>query len=76
MNIGQMLDDVRLAVQGRVPVEFYGRLGGVVPFPDEILSEIQRIATTELSHRLRSHVMPGLRRMAETAESRGDMMAT
>jgi 2-oxoglutarate ferredoxin oxidoreductase subunit alpha len=44
MNTGQMLDDVRSAVAGRVPVEFYGRLGGMVPFPDEILGEIQRIA--------------------------------
>jgi 2-oxoglutarate ferredoxin oxidoreductase subunit alpha len=43
MNTGQMLDDVRLAVNGRTPIEFYGRLGGVVPFPDEILGEIQRI---------------------------------
>ncbi len=43
MNTGQMLEDVRLVVQGRVPVEFYGRLGGVVPFPDEILKEIQRV---------------------------------
>jgi 2-oxoglutarate ferredoxin oxidoreductase subunit alpha len=43
MNSGQMLEDVRLTVQGRVPVEFYGRLGGVVPFPDEILDEIQRL---------------------------------
>jgi 2-oxoglutarate ferredoxin oxidoreductase subunit alpha len=43
MNTGQMLDDVRLLVQGRVPVEFYGRLGGVVPFPDEILREIRRL---------------------------------
>src|SRR5512140_1018336 len=33
MNAGQMLDDVRLAVGGRKPVEFYGRLGGVMPFP-------------------------------------------
>jgi 2-oxoglutarate ferredoxin oxidoreductase subunit alpha len=49
MNSGQMLEDVRLAVKGRVPVEFYGRLGGVVPFPDEILSEIQRIASSKLS---------------------------
>ncbi len=49
MNMGQMLNDVQLAVKGRVPVEFYGRPGGVVPFPDEILSEIQRVATTELS---------------------------
>ena len=31
MNSGQMLDDVRLAVKGRAPVEFYGRMGGVVP---------------------------------------------
>ncbi|MBI5932111.1 MAG: 3-methyl-2-oxobutanoate dehydrogenase subunit VorB [Chloroflexi bacterium] len=44
MNMGQMYDDVRLAVRGRVPVEFYGRTGGVVPFPDEILGEIHRIA--------------------------------
>ena len=43
MNTGQMLEDVRLLVQGRVPVEFYGRLGGVVPFPDEILTEIRRV---------------------------------
>jgi 2-oxoglutarate/2-oxoacid ferredoxin oxidoreductase subunit alpha len=43
MNSGQMLEDVRLAVRGRVPVEFYGRLGGMVPFPDEILGEIRRM---------------------------------
>jgi 2-oxoglutarate ferredoxin oxidoreductase subunit alpha len=49
MNSGQMLEDVRLAVQGRVPVEFYGRMGGVVPFPDEILREIERIASEPLS---------------------------
>ncbi len=44
MNSGQMLEDVRLAVNGRTPIEFYGRLGGVVPFPDEILNEILRLA--------------------------------
>jgi 2-oxoglutarate ferredoxin oxidoreductase subunit alpha len=44
MNSGQMLEDVRLAVNGRTPIEFYGRMGGVVPFPDEILAEIQRVA--------------------------------
>jgi 2-oxoglutarate ferredoxin oxidoreductase subunit alpha len=43
MNTGQMLDDVRLAANGLVPVEFYGRSGGVVPFPDEILAEIKRM---------------------------------
>ena len=49
MNSGQMLEDVRLSVRDRVPVEFYGRLGGVVPFPDEILKEIHRMAKTKLS---------------------------
>ncbi len=44
MNTGQMLDDVRLVAQGRLPIEFYGRMGGVVPFPDEILAEIRRVA--------------------------------
>jgi len=44
MNSGQMLDDVRLSVSGRVPVEFYGRMGGMVPFPDEILENIRRVA--------------------------------
>ncbi|OGO26054.1 MAG: 3-methyl-2-oxobutanoate dehydrogenase subunit VorB [Chloroflexi bacterium RBG_16_51_16] len=45
MNSGQMLEDVRLSVKGRVPVEFYGRMGGIVPFPDEILGEIERISS-------------------------------
>ncbi len=44
MNAGQMLEDVRLAVKERARIEFYGRMGGVVPFPDEILGEIQRLA--------------------------------
>lgn len=40
MNSGQMLEDVQRALKGRVPIEFYGRMGGMVPFPDEILAEI------------------------------------
>ena len=44
MNTGQMLEDVRRITKGAVPVEFYGRMGGVMPFPDEILAEIQRMA--------------------------------
>jgi 2-oxoglutarate ferredoxin oxidoreductase subunit alpha len=40
MNAGQMLDDVRLAVAGHVPVRFYGRMGGMMPLPDEILEAI------------------------------------
>ena len=45
MNAGQMLEDVRLVVRGRKPVEFFGRMGGVVPFPEEVLTEIKRLAT-------------------------------
>lgn len=49
MNAGQMLDDVQRVVARRAPVEFYGRLGGMVPFPEEVLAEIQRAATQPLS---------------------------
>jgi 2-oxoglutarate ferredoxin oxidoreductase subunit alpha len=44
MSAGQMVEDVRLAVRGRVPVYFYGRTGGGVPLPDEILDQILAIA--------------------------------
>jgi 2-oxoglutarate ferredoxin oxidoreductase subunit alpha len=45
MNAGQMLEDVLRVVKNRVPVEFYGRMGGIMPFPDEIYTEIQRLVT-------------------------------
>lgn len=44
MNMGQMVDDVRLAVNGRVPVEFFGRTGGIIPTPDEVLGAIRKLA--------------------------------
>jgi len=40
MSCGQMVDDVRLAVEGAVPVEFYGRAGGMIPTPEEIVKTI------------------------------------
>ncbi|MBT7191938.1 MAG: 3-methyl-2-oxobutanoate dehydrogenase subunit VorB [Anaerolineae bacterium] len=43
MNSGMMLEDVKQAVAGRAPIEFYGRMGGMTPFPDEILDEIRRV---------------------------------
>lgn len=43
MNAGQMLEDVRLAVEGRCPVRFYGRFGGIIPLPDEILPELEKL---------------------------------
>ena len=43
MSMGQMVDDVRLAAECRVPVHFYGRTGGVIPTPKEILGEIDKL---------------------------------
>ncbi|WP_249226677.1 3-methyl-2-oxobutanoate dehydrogenase subunit VorB [Alicyclobacillus mengziensis] len=40
MSAGQMVEDVRLAVRGRKPVEFYGRTGGMVPHPEDILQRV------------------------------------
>ncbi len=44
MNMGQMVDDVRLAVNGQAPVDFYGRTGGVIPTPAEVLEKIREIS--------------------------------
>jgi 2-oxoglutarate ferredoxin oxidoreductase subunit alpha len=41
MNAGQMVEDVRLAVNGLVPVEFYGRYGGMIPTPEEIVKALK-----------------------------------
>lgn len=41
MNAGQMVEDIRLAVNGKVPVEFYGRMGGIVPSPNEVLDALK-----------------------------------
>jgi 2-oxoglutarate ferredoxin oxidoreductase subunit alpha len=42
MNTGQMLDDVKLAVNGKSNVHFYGRTGGEIPTPEEILRQIEK----------------------------------
>ena len=41
INAGQMVEDVRLAVNGCVPVEHYGRLGGIVPEPEEMVTVLK-----------------------------------
>jgi 2-oxoglutarate ferredoxin oxidoreductase subunit alpha len=43
MNCGQMIEDVDLALKCRRPVHFYGRTGGVVPSPEEVLAEVEKI---------------------------------
>lgn len=44
MSMGQMVYDVKLAVEHKVPVHFYGRTGGIVPTPSEVLEEIRVLA--------------------------------
>ena len=40
MSLGQLVDDVRIAVEGRAPVELYARTGGVTPSPEEVFEQI------------------------------------
>jgi 2-oxoglutarate ferredoxin oxidoreductase subunit alpha len=48
MNAGQMLEDVRLAIAERVPIHFYGRMGGAVPMPEEIVSALRQLLPVEV----------------------------
>lgn len=41
MNAGQMVEDVRLSIEGKVPVYFKGRMGGMIPSPEDILQEVE-----------------------------------
>ena len=43
INAGQMVQDVRLAVNGQTPVEHFGRLGGIVPEPEEIVEALKQL---------------------------------
>ncbi len=47
LNMGQMADDVKLAVNCKKPVYFYGRTGGVIMTPEEVLDEIEKIEKGE-----------------------------
>jgi len=42
MNAGQMIEDVRLATGGNVKVEHYGRFGGIIPTPDEVVRVLEK----------------------------------
>jgi len=44
LSAGQMVEDVRLAVEGRCPVGFHGRTGGMIPTPDEVLAALRTLA--------------------------------
>lgn len=43
MNMGQMIDDVKIAVKNNIRIFFYGRPGGGVPSSEEIFREIKKI---------------------------------
>lgn len=43
INAGQMVEDIRLAVEGRTPVSHYGRMGGIVPAPNEIVEAVEKM---------------------------------
>ncbi len=47
MSMGQMIDDVKLAINCSKPVEFFGRTGGVIPAPAEILAKIKEMGGNE-----------------------------
>ena len=41
LSAGQMVEDVKLAVNGKVPVSHYGMLGGKIHSPDDVLNELE-----------------------------------
>lgn len=43
MSMGQMIDDVKIASNGRLPVHFYGRTGGMIPTPEAIMDKAKEI---------------------------------
>ena len=43
INAGQMIEDVRLAVHDALPVRHFGRMGGVIPEPDEISEALKEL---------------------------------
>ncbi|MGX4598188.1 3-methyl-2-oxobutanoate dehydrogenase subunit VorB [Faecalimicrobium sp. JNUCC 81] len=49
MSMGQMVEDVKLAIEGKLPVHFYGRAGGMAPTPNEIADKAILILEEELA---------------------------
>ena len=56
LNAGQMVEDVRRAVAGRAPVAFYGRIGGIVPMPEDLLAAIEAMPLAALQADRPRHV--------------------
>jgi 2-oxoglutarate ferredoxin oxidoreductase subunit alpha len=43
LSAGQMIEDVRLATRCRLPISFFGKMGGIVPLPEDVLVEIKKL---------------------------------
>ncbi len=52
LSWGQMVEDIRLIVRDRLPVDFYGRKGGVVPTPEEVLEKVWELDGGSSLHRM------------------------
>jgi len=56
MSLGQMVEDVKLAVGDKAEVHFYGRCGGVIPTPEEILDKVREIVTGKKQRKIKAIV--------------------
>jgi 2-oxoglutarate ferredoxin oxidoreductase subunit alpha len=43
MSTGQMVEDVKLALLGKRPIHFYGKTGGLVPSPDDVVEQLRKL---------------------------------
>jgi hypothetical protein len=57
LSTGQMVEDVRLSLNGKVPVEFYGRSGGNVPSVEEIHADLLALLSSVGHSELQGQVM-------------------
>ncbi|MFI5253621.1 MAG: 3-methyl-2-oxobutanoate dehydrogenase subunit VorB [Bacteroidota bacterium] len=63
MNAGQMIEDVRLGIEGKIPVEFFGKMGGIIPSPEEIEQYLKEYAGRlgiKVSHKQTGNKKPTL----------------
>jgi 2-oxoglutarate ferredoxin oxidoreductase subunit alpha len=67
LSAGQMVEDVRLAVEGVTPVAFHGRMGGMVPSPGDVLTELRKLWAVTEPLEARGHRHHGRERRADVA---------
>lgn len=77
LNAGQMVEDVRLAVHDRLPVEHFGRMGGIIPSPEEVVDALEEKnhqqeinPLKESNNGNRRYHLPGKQGLQQTGASR------